>query len=153
MKKNNITPDTLVKEHPELFKYAYPLIGAGWLSILDTLCSVIKHHIKWEVEKGMTIVPDGKQPPEEGEWMPQFFFSQLKEKFGTGRFYYYGGDDYIKGAVEFAEAITAHTCEECGNRGEKKPTSWIKTLCDECFESYEQIRQERWSKWENEREQ
>ena len=62
----------------------------------------------------------------------QVVATQVKEKFGTLRFYYNGGDDYIDGAVSMAEAMSAVTCETCAEPGEVRPGGWIKTLCDEC---------------------
>ena len=42
---------------------------------------------------------------------------QVKEKFGTLRFYYDGGDDYISGLSAMAESMSGRTCEVCGNMG------------------------------------
>jgi hypothetical protein len=56
---------------------------------------------------------------------------QVKEKFGTLRFYYTGGDDYISGMVRMAESMSGVTCEECGAPGEQNDGGWIRTLCEE----------------------
>ena len=56
---------------------------------------------------------------------------QIKEKFGTLRFYYLGGDDVIGGMVRMGESMSEVTCEECGNVGKRRSGSWIKTLCDQ----------------------
>jgi hypothetical protein len=67
----------------------------------------------------------------------QVVATQVKEKFGTLRFYYEGGDDYIDGAVSMAEAMSAVTCEVCSVPAEirttRTPVGWIMTLCDECW--------------------
>ena len=55
---------------------------------------------------------------------------QIKEKFGGLRFYYYGGDEQIHGMVRMAELWAGHTCEKCGNKGERRQGGWIRTLCD-----------------------
>jgi hypothetical protein len=60
---------------------------------------------------------------------PQVVATQVKEKFGTLNFYYYGGDDVIYGIVRMAESMSAVTCEVCGNSGNISDTSWIRTLC------------------------
>lgn len=54
---------------------------------------------------------------------------QVKEKFGTLRFYYDGGDDFIHGLTTMAEAMSARTCEECGAPGELGGRGWVRTLC------------------------
>ena len=56
--------------------------------------------------------------------------NQIKEKFGTLRFYYSGGDDYVDGIVRMAESMTAVTCEECGAPGTTGGRGWISTLCE-----------------------
>lgn len=59
----------------------------------------------------------------------QVVAGQIKEKFGTLRFYYSGGDDHVRGLVNMAEAMSAVTCEVCGSPGQSSPQGWIKTLC------------------------
>jgi len=62
---------------------------------------------------------------------PQVTLDQVKEKFGTLRFYYTGGDDYISGLVSMAESMSGVTCEECGKPGTSTRGGWIKTACKE----------------------
>ena len=65
------------------------------------------------------------------ELVPQVTLDQVKEKFGTLRFYYTGGDDYISGLVSMAESMSGVTCEECGKPGTQTSGGWIKTVCKE----------------------
>lgn len=58
-------------------------------------------------------------------------FAQIKEKFGTLRMYYSGGDERTDAITSFAELMSATTCEVCGNRGSTRRTGWHKTVCDE----------------------
>jgi hypothetical protein len=62
--------------------------------------------------------------------IPQVILDQVKEKFGTLRFYYTGGDDEISGMVRMAESMSGVTCEECGSPGETKGQGWVVTLCE-----------------------
>ena len=62
--------------------------------------------------------------------IPQVVASQVKEKFGTLRFYYSGGDNVIDGMVLMAESMSGVTCEECGSLGKSYGGGWITTLCD-----------------------
>jgi hypothetical protein len=92
--------------------------GDGWYNILNALMSNIQHHIDWKNKKE--------------EVVPQVTLDQVKEKFGTLRFYYTGGDDYIRGLVSMAESMSAITCESCGNPGNQTHGGWIKTICTPC---------------------
>jgi hypothetical protein len=91
--------------------------GDGWFNIIDQLCSNIQHHIDW---KNRT---EGK--------VAQVVAEQVKEKFGTLRFYVRGGDDYTNGLISMAESMSSVTCEECGNLGKTSGTGWVSTLCEE----------------------
>jgi hypothetical protein len=91
--------------------------GDGWFNVINKLCYNIQRHIDWENRNGTVV--------------PQVVVDQVKEKFGTLRFYYTGGDDYISGLVDMAEGMSGVTCEECGNPGKSRSGGWIRTLCEE----------------------
>lgn len=55
---------------------------------------------------------------------------QVKQKYGTLRFYYTGGNDMISGIVSMAEAMSGKVCEECGAPGITKGKRWVYTTCD-----------------------
>lgn len=90
--------------------------GDGWYDILEAACSQIQHHIEWKNR--------------DGEKVHQVVAEQVKEKFGTLRFYTRGGDDYTQGVISMAEAMSGRVCEECGSPGETGGKGWISTLCD-----------------------
>ena len=90
--------------------------GDGWFNILDQLMGNIQHHIDWKNKKEEVVV--------------QVTLDQVKEKFGTLRFYYTGGDDIIDGMVRMAESMSGVTCEECGNPGKQIGGGWVTTLCE-----------------------
>ena len=68
--------------------------------------------------------------------MEPIIIEQIKEKFGTLRFYYSNGTPEIDGIVAFAEYLSSVTCEETGKRGElcHNQRGWYKTLCKETAE-------------------
>jgi hypothetical protein len=83
------------------------------------------------------VAGDFRQVPPE---FPQVTLDQVKEKFGTLRFYYSGGDDVIDGMVRMAEAMSGTTCESCGNPGERRGGGWVHTYCEPCEEARELAR-------------
>lgn len=149
----------LVKRFPNIFKNRYASASEscmswgfecddGWFQILYQACSLIENHIqnieennkfrlkmKNEIESGKEVYDVWKEKYEkdglEPDPVPEFIASQVKEKFGTLRFYYEGGDDYISAIINFAESESCHTCEVCGRRGKTRHGGWIRTLCDE----------------------
>lgn len=64
---------------------------------------------------------------------------QVKEKFGTLRFYHNGGDDVIQACVDMAESMSSVTCEVCGSPGVSRSGGWIRTLCDDHAEGREEM--------------
>jgi hypothetical protein len=124
------------KELDELLCQKYPLIfanrhrpmnetamcwgfdcGDGWFNILDQLCLNIQYYIEWKNKKETVV--------------EQVVADQVKEKFGTLRFYYSGGDEHIAGMVAMAESMSGVTCEDCGKPGRSRGFGWITTVCDE----------------------
>ena len=65
--------------------------------------------------------------------------SQVKEKYGTLRFYIVSGTDKIYDLIDQYEQISGHTCEMCGSAGRLCRTSngygWYKTLCESCMKT------------------
>ena len=86
--------------------------GDGWFTLIDTLCAQIQFYT------------DNNQ-------VPQVMATQVKEKLGTLRFRFLkGGDEWIRGMAQMAEAMSAHICEICGSPGERCEIRGIQTLCD-----------------------
>ena len=86
------------------------------------------------------------KPREVAREIPQVVVDQVKEKFGTLRFYYTGGDDEISGMVRMAEAMSSVTCESCAaptKTNWPEPGGWVTTLCEPCSDRRERDRQRR----------
>ena len=92
--------------------------GDGWYNILNQLMGNIQHHIDWKNRKEEVVA--------------QVTLDQVKEKFGTLRFYYTGGDDAIDGMVRMAESMSGVTCEECSAPAQTHGPGWIRTICEPC---------------------
>ena len=107
--------------------------GDGWFNILDQLMGNIQHHIDWKNKKEEVVA--------------QVTLDQVKEKFGTLRFYYTGGDDVIDGMVRMAESMSGVTCEECSAPAKTHGPGWIRTICEPCEEARELARQKATEEW------
>ena len=103
--------------------------GNGWFQILNQRMGNIQNHIDWQNRNG--------------EVVPQVTVDQVKEKFGTLRFYYTGGDDVIDGMVSMAESMSGVTCETCGNPSTvQNNNGWMRSICTSCEEKREAERDE-----------
>jgi len=82
----------------------------GWTDLLDATFS-------WLHE----IAPDN-------EWAP----SQIKEKYGSLRFYWHGDLPALGDAIiGTAEHLSGHLCEICGAPGRLRQHGWWSTRCPE----------------------
>jgi hypothetical protein len=126
-------------------------INDGWFDIIDMLCSNIQNRIdnivmqrgyamEWNKDvndpdydwsdKSSFIKREEREVP---ELVEQVVAKQIKEKFGTLRFYYSGGDEYIRGLESMAASMSSVICEECGSPGTSRSTKrqrWVLVLCD-----------------------
>lgn len=135
------------------YSHAYPGCGDGWFQILWNICSEvddyiaqIKHHNQWCQDQIQAVLQglgrfeklsdeqrtaEIEKLNEDIKIIPLFNIVQIKEKFGTLRFYYDGGDKVIDRIVSMGERFSESTCEYCGKPGKLRQGGWLKTLCDE----------------------
>jgi len=140
------------EKYPKIFSQRCEMsIGDGWYDIIDMLCANIQNHIdnvanqrKFAVDWNKDVNdPDydwsdkasfiKREEREVPELVEQVVATQIKEKFGTLRFYYSGGDQYIRGLESMAESMTSRICEDCGSPGVARSTEkrrWVRVLCD-----------------------
>lgn len=102
--------------------------GNGWYDLINDLSKKIEGINNFNL--GFKIIAD-----------------QVKEKYGTLRFYYHTETDegltdsqqdlnnklcaLIDDAIELAGIKTEYTCEVCGKQGKLRNNGWIQCLCDE----------------------
>lgn len=123
--------------------------GDGWFNIVDTLCWHLHH--KYDDaksrhdylvtrlgnprfgEKGAPVTQEDIDEAEakiddEASKVPVAV--QVKEKFGTLRFYVQGASEEHYNYISFAESMSGNTCEECGSPGKRLGRGWIYTACE-----------------------
>lgn len=85
--------------------------GDGWFDLLDALALNL-------------------QRATESEGAPQVVAAQVKEKFGSLRFYADGADARQHSMIELAVTMSSRLCEVCGNRGKlMSRRGWMMTRC------------------------
>lgn len=90
--------------------------GDGWYDLIDRLAA--------KLEPMIAALP----PNEQGDVRA----AQVKEKWGTLRFYMSSHLAGMDAAIDEAEAESARVCEDCGKPGELRSGGWIRTLCNDC---------------------
>ncbi len=88
----------------------------GWFSIIDNLSQKLEN-----------LINENNSEEED-------FFSyaiQVKEKYGSLRFYMsYATEEMFK-LIDIAEKESKNTCEVCGKFGKLNDGPWYQTLCSE----------------------
>jgi hypothetical protein len=104
--------------------------GDGWYNVIDGLCLHIQRYIDHKKKEGIEI--------------PQVVADQVKEKFGTLRFYVSGGDDVTFWMIRLAEHYSERTCEGCGIPSKvSSRDGWLSNVCPVCIDLREQERARR----------
>lgn len=113
----------LYKTYPDILGDVYIGCGDGWFLIIDALCSQLQGFYV------SAILGKDKSPPKA---------CQIKEKFGTLRFYLdpiEGEKSYYEvcyAAVNMAERLSRSTCECCGRPSYPSGEFRIKNFCPWC---------------------
>jgi hypothetical protein len=94
-------------------------VGDGWGVILEELSDKLEELIL-------------KEP----EYRRNFYRAiQVKEKYGSLRFYMYSSTDEMEELIREAEKKSEVTCEVCGVPAKIKKIGWMyKCICDSCEE-------------------
>jgi predicted RNA-binding Zn-ribbon protein involved in translation (DUF1610 family) len=90
--------------------------GDGWFDIIKNLSEKIEDY--------------NRQLPEDAEPIRAV---QVKEKYGTLRFYTNYGTEEIFDLIELAEKQSEFVCEKCGATGIlREENGWFYTSCQDC---------------------
>ena len=151
----------IIEKYPLIFSQRCEMsISDGWFDIIDMLCNNIQHRIdniamrrKYAIEWNEDVNDPEyvwtkfgeRREREVPELVEQVVATQIKEKFGTLRFYYNGGDEFIRGLDAMAASMTSRICEECGSPGTSRSTKkqrWVRVLCEKHAEEQGYIEDE-----------
>lgn len=105
--------------------------GDGWYNLIDRMCNLIQHHIDEQNKRRELLIESNPYDIQVPDLVEQVVAAQVKEKYGTLRFYYDGGDNYIRGVVNMAETMSGATCDVCGNAGKMNKRGWVSVRCRE----------------------
>jgi hypothetical protein len=120
----------LVKKCPTLFADRYKSMretcmcwgfdcGDGWYDLLKEACFALE-----------PIMAALKAKDPEGWSFGYYRASQIKEKYGTLRFYLSGNTPETDAIIDKAERRSSVTCEQCGKPGKMRGRGWLYTACN-----------------------
>ena len=113
--------DELRHECPRLYKN--PIVfecGPGWFDIIHDLSVTIEAVLDYYADKHKAAEIE-------------MYATQIKEKYGTLRFYMSCKNDEICKLIAEAESVSSQTCENCGAPGRMRGVSWYLVRCDKCY--------------------
>jgi hypothetical protein len=112
--------EALLKVFPDLYT-EYNLSPTDSLMCFGFECGNGWFDLLWRLSKKISECKEG------------VIAIQVKEKYGTLRFYIGGGSDKVFNIIDEAERESKHICEECGDKGELRERGvWLKTVCETC---------------------
>lgn len=108
--------DEIKAKCPNLYKKDIPFeCGSGWANLILDLSLKIEEILKKNPQNfDMTAI-------------------QIKEKYGTLRFYMSGETEEIRDLIREAEADSSQVCENCGAPAKMRGTKWFEVKCDDCY--------------------
>lgn len=123
--------EKLKAKYPQLYrKLSYLECDDGWFDLLNRLSHIITSSLLWD--------PEATQMSDEER--SEIYVVQVKEKFGSARYYMNQSTSYINGAIAMAESMSHVICEVCGQPGISRSGGWIKTLCEKHHQERETLK-------------
>lgn len=88
----------------------------------------------WRKSFGLKICEELKEILLKNNSLKEYRIIQIKEKFGTLRWYCNSSDKEIRKVIDKYEKISEHTCIFCGKDNvDIFDDGWISPYCDNCF--------------------
>lgn len=104
---------------PEDYDYSYIRgigeIPKGWNNLFLQMCE------------------DIRQPLIDSNYLEDFRFSQIKEKYNTLRCYHFGAPAEVCNIIRKYELMSRFVCVRCGNPATREVTGYLESYCDNCW--------------------
>jgi len=115
----------LITDFPNMFELPYGFeCGDGWFQLIYDLSKALYEGC---IDHGISIGSDQ-------ETEDRFYVNQVKEKYGTLRYYTNYRWDWMDLLIDKAEGKSESICEACGKEGFlDKKQNWYYTRCNNCW--------------------
>lgn len=105
-------------EIPEDYDYSYihgdGELPPGWNKLFLNMCE------------------DIRQPLIDANYIDDFRFSQIKEKYNHMCCYYFGAPQTVNDIINKYEYMSQFVCQDCGKPATKETQGWLASFCDGC---------------------
>ena len=88
--------------------------------------------IGWRKAFGIQMCKEIKQALKKHNYLYNYRIMQIKEKYGSLRWYDAGAPEEIQTIINKYEDISYHTCISCGKPAKYLSTGWICPYCEKC---------------------
>lgn len=94
-----------------------------------------------EIPKGwekvfLQMCEDIRQPLIDANYLEDFRFSQIKEKYNTMRCYHFGAPEKVQDIIDKYSVMTRYVCIRCGKPAIYKTQGYITSLCMDCWKDH-----------------
>lgn len=112
---------------PRLYKEGIAFECAlGWYKLVHDLSVKIEDVLDKYAQEALAI--EGEE-----DKLVEMFAVQVKEKYGTLRFYMSSETEEIGALIRAAELLSMSTCEICGDLDSLRRDGYLSVRCDSCF--------------------
>lgn len=91
----------------------------------------------WRKAFGEQMCKELKEELIRVNYLDDYRISQIKEKYGTLRWYDFGNTKEGYEIIHKYEGLSAQTCIHCGKPAKWMTTDWISPFCDDCINTFE----------------
>lgn len=113
------------------FIHNYPL---QWIHCIPTFTELDSMPIGWRKAFGIQICKEIKAELKKIKYLRKYRIMQIKEKYGSLRWYDSGNNEEIQNIINKYEEISSRTCINCGKPAKYISRGWISPYCENCID-------------------
>jgi hypothetical protein len=87
----------------------------------------------WKKAFGYDLLCELRDALVKANYLQDYFIAQIKEKYGTLRWYDFGAPEEAYKILRKYENLSAQYCYICGNPVAYETSGWINYVCEDCF--------------------
>ena len=87
----------------------------------------------WKKAFGYELLCELRDELIKGNYLNDYSIAQIKEKYGTLRWYDFGAPEGAYNIIRKYERLSAEYCYICGSPATYETTGWINYVCEDCL--------------------